>query len=94
MRGGAVRATGRGSVFGSKPSPSIKLATNTAMYERMVDDMDINCGTIVDGSETVAECGERIFSLLLDVASGQHSKSEVMNFGAAEFAPWIQGAMV
>jgi altronate hydrolase len=86
--------TGRGSVFGSKPSPCIKLATNTNMYERMIDDMDVNCGTIVEGTESVAQVGERIFSMLLDVASGKPSKSETMNFGASEFAPWIQGAMV
>ena len=57
--------TGRGSVFGCKPAPSIKLATNTPLFERMDDDMDVNCGTIVDGEETVQECGQRIFELIL-----------------------------
>ena len=86
--------TGRGSVFGSKPAPSIKLATNTAMYERMRDDMDINCGTIIDGTETVAQCGQRIFALMLRTASGDKSLSEQMDFGQAEFAPWILGAVI
>ncbi|MBL6458932.1 altronate dehydratase [Belnapia sp. T6] len=84
--------TGRGSVFGCKPTPSIKLATNTAMYERMVDDMDINCGTIVTGEETVQQVGERIFRMMLDVASGARTKSEDFDFGGAEFAPWPMGA--
>ncbi|MCX7309647.1 MAG: UxaA family hydrolase, partial [Afipia sp.] len=84
--------TGRGSVFGCKPSPSIKLATNTAMFKRMEDDMDVNCGTILDGEETVQECGQRIFDLMLRVASGEQTKSEAFDFGAAEFAPWVLGA--
>jgi altronate hydrolase len=84
--------TGRGSVFGCKPSPSIKLATNTPMYTRMEDDMDVNCGTILDGDETVQECGQRIFELMLHVASGERTKSEQFDFGAAEFAPWVIGA--
>jgi altronate hydrolase len=84
--------TGRGSVFGCKPSPSIKLATNTAMYRRMEDDMDVNCGTILDGEESVQECGQRIFDLMLRVASGEQTKSEAFDFGAAEFAPWVLGA--
>ena len=62
--------TGRGSVFGCKPAPSIKLATNTPMYKRMEDDMDVNCGTILDGEETVQQCGQRIFDLMLKTASG------------------------
>ena len=84
--------TGRGSVFGCKPSPSIKLATNTPMYRRMEDDMDVNCGTILDGEETVQQCGQRIFDLILRVASGEQTKSEAFDFGAAEFAPWVLGA--
>ncbi len=84
--------TGRGSVFGCKPAPSIKLATNTPMYERMVDDMDVNCGTILTGEESVAECGSRIFELMLRVASGERTKSETFDFGGAEFAPWVLGA--
>jgi altronate hydrolase len=84
--------TGRGSVFGCKPAPSIKLATNSAMYERMEEDMDVNCGTILSGRESVEECGQRIFELILRVASGEHTKSESFDFGAAEFAPWPIGA--
>lgn len=84
--------TGRGSVFGCKPTPSIKLATNTPMYERMEDDMDINCGTIVTGEETVQQVGERIFRHMLRTASGERTKSEAFDFGGAEFAPWPMGA--
>ena len=84
--------TGRGSVFGCKPSPSIKLATNTPMYRRMEDDMDVNCGTVLDGDESVQECGARVFDLMLRVASGEQSKSEAFGFGADEFAPWVIGA--
>ena len=86
--------TGRGSVFGCKPAPSIKLATNTPMYRRMEDDMDVNCGTILDGDETVQECGARIFDLMLRTASGERTKSEQFDFGAAEFAPWQIGAVM
>jgi altronate hydrolase len=84
--------TGRGSVFGCKPAPSIKLATNSAMYTRMEDDMDINCGTILDGTESVQECGARIFNQILRTASGEKTKSEQFDFGGAEFAPWVLGA--
>ena len=84
--------TGRGSVFGCKPAPSLKLATNTPMFARMEDDMDLNCGTILDGTETIAECGTRIFDSLLATASGRKTKSEHFDTGTAEFAPWVQGA--
>ncbi len=86
--------TGRGSVFGCKPTPSLKLATNTPPYERMPDDMDINCGTIADGTETVEQCGERIFRAIPSVASGERTKSEQMGFGDDEFAPWQLGPTV
>jgi len=86
--------TGRGSVYGCKPSPSLKLATNTPMYERMEDDMDINCGQILDGSMTVQEAGRKIFELILATASGQPSKSERHGFGADEFVPWYLGAVM
>ena len=86
--------TGRGSVFGCKPTPSIKLATNTPLFERMPDDMDIDCGLIADGLETIEQCGERIFRMILDVASGERTKSEAMGFGDDEFAPWQLGATV
>jgi altronate hydrolase len=86
--------TGRGSVYGCKPSPSLKLATNTPMFERMEDDMDINCGAILDGSLSVQEAGQRIFELILATASGQPSKSEKHGFGQDEFVPWYIGAVV
>jgi altronate hydrolase len=86
--------TGRGSVFGCKPAPSIKIATNTPLFQRMEEDMDINCGTILDGDETVQEAGQRIFQRILAVASGERTKSEQYDSGAAEFAPWPLGATV
>jgi altronate hydrolase len=84
--------TGRGSVFGAKPVPSIKLATNSAMYRRMEEDMDINCGAVLDEGVSVAAMGERIFDRIIDVASGLPSKSEALGFGDAEFVPWQIGA--
>ncbi|MCK5445141.1 MAG: UxaA family hydrolase, partial [Rhodospirillaceae bacterium] len=86
--------TGRGSVFGYKPAPSVKLATNTQMFERMSGDMDVNCGEILSAGVSVEEMGERIFHLLLDVASGQPSKSEELGFGDNEFTPWIVGTVM
>ncbi|MEV4649499.1 altronate dehydratase family protein [Saccharopolyspora sp. NPDC049357] len=80
--------TGRGSAFGCKPAPSIKLATNTPLYERMTDDMDINCGVIADGERTVAQMGEQIFQHILRVASGEETKSEELGYGEEEFVPW------
>lgn len=84
--------TGRGSVFGCKPTPSLKLASNTTLFNRMMDDMDINCGTILDGEETVEQAGERIFAEMLAVASGKPTRSEIHGFGEEEFQPWLQGA--
>jgi altronate hydrolase len=84
--------TGRGSCYGCRPVPSIKLATNTPMYERMAEDMDVNCGEIADGTSTVEEMGERIFKLILDTASGKKTKSELLGYGDEEFAPWHMGA--
>ena len=86
--------TGRGSVFGCKPSPSFKLATNTPMYERMAEDMDVNCGLVVDGEASVEEMGERIFRMILDIASGAKTKSELLGFGDEEFVPWQIGAVM
>ena len=83
--------TGRGSAYGCKPTPSIKLATNSDTYRRMVDDMDINCGDILDGVP-IEEKGAEIFEKVLAVASGQHSKSEALGYGDAEFVPWQVGA--
>ncbi|MCC5870675.1 MAG: altronate dehydratase [Gammaproteobacteria bacterium] len=84
--------TGRGSVFGFKPAPSLKLATNTALYERMTEDMDINCGRIIDGTATVSEMGREIFERILAVASGEQTKSEELGMGGNEFTPWQIGA--
>ncbi|MBV8187577.1 MAG: altronate dehydratase [Alphaproteobacteria bacterium] len=84
--------TGRGSVFGCKPTPSLKLATNSALYRRMTDDMDINCGTIVEGEETIQGSGRKIFELILRTASGQKTKSEALGIGDDEFEPWKIGA--
>jgi len=86
--------TGRGSVFGCKPAPSLKLATNTPLFERMGDDMDIDCGSIADGKATVQEMGQRIFDLVLATASGRKSKSEELGFGEDEFTPWQLGAVM
>ncbi len=86
--------TGRGSVLGCKPVPSIKLATNTAMYSRMSDDMDINCGSIIDGDVSVQQMGQEILDYILAVSSGKPSKSEVLGFGGSEFVPWQIGAVM
>ena len=86
--------TGRGSVYGCKPSPSIKLATNTPLYERMTDDMDINCGEIVDGTVSVQEKGRQIFELILKVASGEATRSEALGMGNDEFVPRQLGAVM
>ncbi|WP_367065320.1 altronate dehydratase family protein [Oryzisolibacter sp. LB2S] len=83
--------TGRGSMFGSKPAPTIKLATNTPMYQRLTEDMDINCGLIVDGECTVPEMGGRIFEQILRHASGEPTKSEALGLGDNEFVPWHLG---
>lgn len=85
--------TGRGSMFGAKPVPSIKLATNTPMFIRLEEDMDINCGEILDGNCTLQEMGQRIFELMLATASGQESKSEMLGLGDNEFVPWQIGIM-
>jgi len=83
--------TGRGSAYGCKPSPSLKLATNTALWNRQEEDMDINCGVIVDGKASIEQVGEQFFQLILKTASGQPSKSEVFGYGEDEFAPWVLG---
>lgn len=85
--------TGRGSCFGSIHCPTIKLASNTPMYEKMVGDMDINCGQIIDGEKTIDEVGNIIFERLLAVASGDKSKSEALGVGFDEYVPWPIGVM-
>lgn len=93
VAGGAnvlVFTTGRGSVLGLKPTPCIKLATNTPMFEKMKDDMDLDAGTILDG-EPVEAVGRRLFDRILDVASGEATRSEGSGLGEEEFAPWTIG---
>jgi altronate hydrolase len=85
--------TGRGSAYGCKPTPSIKLATNSEVYRRMTDDMDINCGDILDGV-SIADKGREIFETILTIASGERSKSELLGYGDAEFLPWQIGAVM
>ncbi|MBK6004572.1 altronate dehydratase [Ramlibacter ginsenosidimutans] len=86
--------TGRGSAYGCAPSPSLKLATNSTLWQRQEEDMDINCGEIIDGTSSVAEMGERIFRLVLATASGERSKSEQHGYGQNEFVPWQVGAVM
>jgi altronate hydrolase len=86
--------TGRGSAYGCAPSPSLKLATNTALWQRQTDDMDINCGDVVDGGSTVQAMGQVIFERMLSCASGESSKSELHGYGQNEFVPWQLGAVM
>jgi altronate dehydratase len=89
-----VFTTGRGSVSGYKPVPCLKLATNSEMYGRMSEDMDIDCGTVVSEGVPLEEKGREIFEAFLAVASGQRTKSEEQGFGGAEFVPWAMGAVM
>jgi altronate hydrolase len=96
VAGGAnvvVFTTGRGSCFGCKPTPSIKVATNTPMFQHMADDMDVNAGEILNGTP-VDEVGQQIFEEILAVASGKKTKSELHGIGEEEFVPWIVGPML
>ena len=86
--------TGRGSAYGCAPSPSLKLSTNTALWLKQQEDIDIDCGGIVEGLETVDEAGERIFRLMLETASGRRTKSEMHGYGQNEFVPWQLGAVM
>ena len=86
--------TGRGSAYGCAPSPSLKLSTNTALWERQSDDIDINCGVIVDGGSSVQAMGQHIFERMLSCASGQTSQSERHGYGQNEFVPWQLGAVM
>jgi altronate hydrolase len=85
--------TGRGSCFGSYPAPTIKLASNTPMYTKMIGDMDINCGPVIDGEKTLDQIGQEIFELILRTASGERTKSEAMGVGEEEFCPWPIGVL-
>ena len=93
VAGGAnvcVFTTGRGSVYGCKPVPCLKVATNTPMFERMESDMDIDSGRILDGA-SVESVGREIFAAILAAASGKKTKSEIHGVGEEEFAPWQIG---
>ncbi len=87
----AVFTTGRGSVYGCKPTPCIKVATNTPLFQWMEEDMDINAGTILEGKESIEQVGHRIFEKIIAVASGEKTKSEITGIGDEEFAPWQLG---
>ncbi|HZZ02329.1 altronate dehydratase family protein [Paraburkholderia sp.] len=86
--------TGRGSAYGCAPSPSLKLSTNTALWHRQQEDIDINCGSILDGEHTVQQMGQAIFELVLRTASGEKTKSERHGYGQNEFMPWFVGAVM
>ena len=88
-----VFTTGRGSTAGYKPAPCIKIATNSEMYRRMSEDMDIDCGGIIDGTDTIEDAGRRIFERIIAVASGERSLSETFGYGNFEFVPWQIGAV-
>ena len=85
--------TGRGSAYGNKPVPSIKLATNTDIYTRMIDDMDINCGDVIEGVPLEVK-GQQIFDLILKTASGHKTRSEELGYGENEYVPWYIGAVM
>lgn len=89
-----VFTTGRGSVSGYMPTPCIKLATNSEMYARMSEDMDINCGDVVSENVSLEAKGAEIFEKIIAVASGGQSKSEELGFGGVEFVPWQIGAVM
>jgi altronate hydrolase len=84
--------TGRGSAYGCAPSPSLKLSTNTELWQRQQEDIDLNCGEIADGEATIEEVGERLFKLIVATASGEKTKSERFGYGQSEFIPWQLGA--
>ena len=97
IAGGAqvvVFTTGRGSAFGSKPAPTIKLATNDPLYNSMTDDMDVNCGDILSRGVSLQEKGGEILAAILATASGAKTKSEMLGLGDNEFVPWQVGAVM
>jgi len=97
VAGGAnmiVFTTGRGSAYGCAPAPSLKLSTNSALWVRQEEDIDLNAGAIVDGEATVAGLGEDLFALMLETASGRKTKSELHGYGQNEFVPWYVGAVM
>ncbi len=97
VAGGAnliVFTTGRGSAYGCAPTPSLKLSTNTPLWVKQEDDIDLNCGEIADGSATIGGVGATLFELMLATASGRRSKSELHGYGQSEFVPWYLGAVM
>jgi altronate hydrolase len=97
VAGGAnmiVFTTGRGSAYGCAPSPSLKLSTNTPLWVKQEEDIDLNCGEIADGTASIENVAEKLFRLMLDTASGQRSKSEIHGYGQSEFVPWYLGAVM
>ncbi|MFK5952019.1 MAG: altronate dehydratase family protein [Desulfobacterium sp.] len=86
--------TGRGTVVGFKPVPCLKLASNTPLFDSLSDDIDINCGLVLDQGVHISHMGEKIFKTILKVASGKLSKSEAQGFGDREFVPWHIGAVL
>ncbi|MDH4114905.1 MAG: UxaA family hydrolase, partial [Burkholderiaceae bacterium] len=97
VAGGAnmiVFTTGRGSAYGCAPSPSLKLSTNSELWQRQEEDIDLNCGEIADGAATIEEVGARLFDLILQTASGAKTKSERFGYGQSEFVPWQLGAVM
>jgi altronate dehydratase len=86
--------TGRGSVCGFSPVPTIKLASNTPMFRHMQNDMDVDCGPILEGRKGIEEMGRMVFNLIMDTASGKKTKSERFGFGESEFVPWHIGPVM
>ena len=85
--------TGRGSAYGCAPTPSLKIATNDALWNRQQEDIDLNCGSILSGQKSIEEMGAELFQLMLDTASGTLSRSEIHGYGQNEFVPWQIGAI-
>ena len=97
MAGGAnliCFTTGRGSAYGCAPSPSLKLATNSALWRRQKDDIDINCGEVIDGDSSIDQMGWKIFEQMVHTASGAKTRSESHGYGQNEFVPWPIGAVM
>ena len=86
--------TGRGTVCGFRPVPTMKLATNSVMFNHLEGDMDVNCGRILDGNSDINQTGKEIFGAMLETASGKKTKSEELGFGGTEFVPWQMGAIL
>jgi altronate dehydratase len=86
--------TGRGSTIGFKPSPCIKIASNSSIYSLMMEDMDFNCGDVINNSDSIENLGAQLFELIIDTASGRQTCSELQSYGDNEFNPWHLGPVV